>query len=397
MTISGEYAVVTTGQIVSGFEPADVRGHLVSILKLTTEQAERFFEKPRVLKKGVSWANADRLCGQLGKIGVGAEIQNPVPTSATQNPEPPRASREEPALELVQDEAEPAPQQAAGTVECPSCHHVQPKSEQCESCGIWFHKLEPSVSPAAPSSQQPENSPTAPPAAAAPADDSIVSTSRVASEAGEFGLMALGVAAGAALLGALVWKFIAVTFAYEFGLIAWGIGGAVGAAAAAAGSRGMQAGIVCALLAFGAIVLGKYWAYSAFVDEFQDVITDVSEYDEEMYAYYEEELEDARLFVRGSGSDIFVRRFMVERGYAYTDNPADISDAEVTEFRDYIEPDLREMAQNPPSFDEWQAGYAESLDDFSPWAMMREDFGVLDILFIFLGVGTAFRVASQWD
>jgi hypothetical protein len=29
--------------------------------------------------------------------------------------------------------------------------------------------------------------------------------------------------------------------------------------------------------------------------------------------------------------------------------------------------------------------------------MMLEDFGLLDILFIFLGVGTAFRLASQWE
>ena len=55
------------------------------------------------------------------------------------------------------------------------------------------------------------------------------------------------------------------------------------------------------------------------------------------------------------------------------------------------------MAQNAPEFEEWKANNVESLDELSIWAMMREDFGVLDILFIFLGIGTAFRLASQSD
>jgi hypothetical protein len=159
----------------------------------------------------------------------------------------------------------------------------------------------------------------------------------------------------------------------------------------------MQAGVVCAVLAFGSIVLGKYWAYSGFVDEFQEAISGAMEYDEEMYYYFEEEMEDARLLVSGSGSDIFIRRYMVDRGYTYATDPARVSKDELADFREYIEPELRDIAQNPPDFEEWQASSVESLDELSPWAMMREDFGFLDILFAFLGIGTAFRLASQWD
>ena len=116
-----------------------------------------------------------------------------------------------------------------------------------------------------------------------------------------------------------------------------------------------------------------------------------------MHAYFEEEMEDARLIVSGSGSDIFIRRFMVDRGYTYATDPTRVSKAELADFREYVEPELRDMAQNPPDFEEWQASSVESLDEFSPWAMMREDFGILDILFAFLGIGTAFRLASQSD
>lgn len=391
MTISNDYRVVTTGQILEGFDPDDVRKHLISVLSLKPSQAECFFEKPRVMKKDVTWASADKICSQLAKLGVSAEIQSNASTVASQPAEPKHPLQEESALELVQDETDASPMQ--GTLECPHCQHVQAKSEQCESCGIWFHKFESSAG-----ATQPDSAPKAIPAAAAmPADNSTVVSSDVTSKTGALSLAAIAAATVAALLGALVWKFVAVTFEYEFGLIAWAIGGAVGFAAASAGSRGMQAGVVCAVLAFGSIGVGKYWAYSAFVDQFQETISAGMEYDEEMYDYFEEEMEDARLLVSGSGSDIFVRRFMVERGYTYATDAASVSKAELAEFREYAEPELREMAQKPPDFEEWQANSIESLDELSPWAMMREDFGILDILFVFLGVGTAFRLGSQWD
>ena len=341
----------------------------------------------------MSWANADKICSQLAKLGVGAEIQNPAPPVASPPAEPSFASQQESALELVQDEASAAPDE--DTIECPNCGHVQAKSEQCESCGVWFHKFE---SPAA--TAQPVSAPQAMPAAAAAAvqaDETAVETVTYdsASEKSALSPAAIVAAAVAALVGAWIWRFVAVNFEYEFGLIAWGIGGAVGFAAAAAGSRGVQAGVVCAVLALGAIVVGKYWAYSAFVDQFQAALVEVSEFDDEIYDYFEEEMEDARLLVNGSGSDVFIRRFMVERGYTDATNPADVSAEELADFREYVEPELRAMAASEPDFEEWQTSSVEALDEISPWAMMLADFGILDIIFAFLGIGTAFRLGSQ--
>ena len=391
MTISDTYNVVTTGQILDGFDPADVRERLVSVLRLKPEQAEHFFEQRRVVKKGISWASADKICGQLATLGVGAEIQNPAPPVEAP-PAEPKLSLQEPALEIVQDEAEASPK--AGTIECPNCGHVQAKSEQCENCGVWFHKFESSAAPV-----QPVGAPPAMAAAAVPAAETAVETvqSSTVIEESSINLVAIGAAAAAALVGAWIWYFVAVTFEFEFGLIAWAIGGAVGFAAASAGSRGVQAGVVCAMLALGAIVVGKYWAYSAFVDQFQDAIASVSEFDQEMHDYYEEEMQDARMLVRGSGSDDFIRRFMVERGYTDASDPARVSDEELEYFREYVEPELRAMAESRPDFEEWQASSVAALDEISPWEMMRADFGVLDIIFAFLGIGTAFRLGSQSD
>jgi hypothetical protein len=390
MTISDDYRVVTTGQILGGFDPGDVRKRLISVLRLEPTQAEHFFDKPRVLKKGVTWASADKLCSQLAQLGVAAEIQSVAASVASQPVKP----RVEPALELVQDEASAGASPEQGTLECPNCQRVQARSEQCESCGIWFHKFESSPVPT-----QPATVSTAMPAAAIQAGDSMVAPSEVdvAPKESSLNPAAIAAAAVAALVGAWLWSFVAVTFEYEFGLIAWGIGGAVGFAAASAGSRGMQAGIICAVLAFGSIVAGKYWAYSAIVDQYQEAFTVAMEADDEMFAYYEEEMEDARLFVDGSGSDIFIRRFMVERGYTYAADAASVGRDELAEFREYVAPELRSIAMDPPGFEEWQTRSSESLAEISPWAIMREEFGLLDIVFAFLGIGTAFRLGSQWD
>ncbi|MEO1244152.1 MAG: hypothetical protein AAFX56_00595 [Pseudomonadota bacterium] len=397
MTISDTYRVVTTGQILDGFDPDNVQKQLVSVLRLKPAQAERFFEQARVVKKDVTWAGADKICSQLAKLGVAAEIQSTAPPVASPPAERKLALQGEPTLELVQDEANASPKQ--GTVECPNCRHVQAKSEQCENCGVWFHKFESSAG-----LTQPESAPTAIPAAAAMqgADSTVESVpSGDVSEKGSLNPVAIAAAAAAALVGAWLWRFIAVNFGYEFGLIAWAIGGAVGFAAASAGSRGVQAGVVCAVLAFGAIVVGKYWAYGAFVDQFREAISGVAEFDsqfdEEMYDYFEEEAEDARLLVNGSGSDDFVRRFMVERNYTDATDPARVGADELAYFREYVEPALREMAESAPDFEEWQGDSIEALEQISPWALMREDFGILDILFAFLGIGTAFRLGSRMD
>ncbi len=390
MTISDNYKVVTTGQILDGFDPANVRKQLVSALRLQPDQAERFFERPRVVKKDVTWASADKICDQLAKLGVAAEIQSP-PAPAPAEPKP--ALQEQPALELVKDETNTSSGQS--TIECPNCGHVQAKAEQCENCGVWFHKFEPAAG-----LTQPASASTVIPAAAAvqATDDSTVesvTTSVSSSEESVLNPAAIVAAAAAALIGAWLWRFAAVNFGYEFGLIAWGIGAAVGFAAASVGSRGMQAGVVCAVLALGSIVVGKYWAYSGIVDQLQEAISGISQFDEEMYDYFEEEVEDARLLVNGSGSDDFTRRFMVERGYTEATSPAGVSAYELADFREYVEPGLREMANSTPDFEEWRANGVEALDQISPWAMMREDFGLFDILFAFLGIGTAFRLGSR--
>ncbi len=398
MAISDTYKVVTTGQILEGFDPAEVRKHLVSALRLKPEVAERFFEQARVVKKDVSWASADKICAQLAKLGVAAEIQSPPPPIEAETALEPEPATSAAQLEIVDYESTATPKEE--TIECPNCQHVQAKSEQCENCGAWFHKFEATAAAAAPASAA-----VVAPAAAASVSQAAetvdsadqITADDIAAAGSALSPAAIVAAAVTALVGAWVWKFVGVTFEYELGLIAWGIGGAVGFAAAAMGSHGMQAGIICSVLALGSIVIGKYWTYSAFVDEFETALTEVTQDDGEMQDYYEEQLADARRYVQGSDNDDFVRSFMVERGYTYETSAGQISDAELQDFREYIAPALVDMAENSPDFDDWQETTLEAVSEMSPWSMMKDSLGLLDLLFAFLGIGTAFRLGSQRD
>lgn len=394
---SATFSVVSTGEIAEGFDPAEVRRHLVSLLRLKPEQAERFFDRRRVVKQGVTAASAEKVRGQLARLGIVSVVEDAAPSTANADRKvaehvvreaAPAAAPA--ALELVQDEPA-APTQ--GTATCPKCGHVQAASEQCERCGVWFHKFAAAPSQAAGSGS--DAIPGADALAAGGASPAPSVPVKASADDEAVSPTAIAAAAGAALLGAWVWKFIAVTFEYEFGLIAWAIGGAVGIAAASTGSRGMKAGVVCGALALGAIVLGKYWAYSAIVDQVQQAIAGVTIDRDELYTYYEEEVEDAALLAAGSGSDDFVRQFMVDRGYTEATDPRRVSAEELSDFRTYTEPTLREVAETSPDFEQWQARTAEAIDEFSPWTIMREGFGWLDLLFVGLGIATAFRLGSQ--
>ncbi|MEN0044949.1 MAG: hypothetical protein AAF769_14410 [Pseudomonadota bacterium] len=408
MTDSATFDVVTTGKLEPGFKLADVQQKLIAAMKLKPEQAAQFFERPRVVKKGQTQANAEKICAQLARLGVSAEVKDTAPQMAP--PPPPDklifedsvAASSAPELAIVDDAS--LPSSGGGDFACPKCGHVQVKKEQCENCGVWFHKLEPPVDGPAPAIGRPDSpaalSAAAPAAAAASQAEPAAPMESQLREAppdnSSLSPAAIGAAAAAALVGAWVWKFVAVTFQFEFGLIAWGIGGAVGAAAAGMGSRGMKAGVVCAVLALGSIVVGKYWSYSAVLDQLQELVMSAMASDaDEMRAVYEEELEDGRILIAGSGSDDFTRRFMIDRFYSDASRPGDISDSELADFREYQAPRLREIAESNASFGEWQQLSVGAMNEIPILQLMREDLGAFDFIFAFLGIGTAFRLGSK--
>jgi len=270
---------------------------------------------------------------------------------------------------------------ASGPFACPKCGREQARSNQCVACGVFFHKLPPSAADI-------EELPSAEPVADAdPTSEDTADGDREDS----LQPRALAAASIAALVGALIWYFVAVGFEREFGLIAWAIGGGVGFAAAALGSHGRNAGIACALLVIASILGGKYLAIDTFKEQLVQAVMGVES--EELRAFYDEEMADAAA-IGGVSDEASLRRYMVDHEYTQAYDPADVTQAELDEFNEYSRPRLDHFAVAPPTFKDWSEGLVEQFGDLSTGAMLMDSFGLLDILFLFFGVGTAFRLGS---
>ena len=87
---------------------------------------------------------------------------------------------------------------------------------------------------------------------------------------------------------------------------------------------------------------------------------------------------------------------MAAHDYSDSLDAVQVTDEEVEQFLEYTAPRLQEVALNRPSFEEWREySLSDSIKGLSTFELMIDSLGLMDILFFFLGVGTAFRLASQ--
>ena len=92
-------------------------------------------------------------------------------------------------------------------------------------------------------------------------------TVATAKKAGSFGI-AVAIAAGTAVVSALIWAGIAIAINMEIGYVAWGIGLAVGGSVIVmTDERSARLGTVAVLLAIGSIFLGKMLYVSYGLDK----------------------------------------------------------------------------------------------------------------------------------
>ncbi|HFD13030.1 MAG TPA: hypothetical protein ENJ32_11275 [Crenotrichaceae bacterium] len=385
MKESSTYIVAINGKIKPGFDLLQVQQAFAKQFSTSVEKASRFVGSKQILKKNVDIKTAHTVKRKLEDIGLVVVLK-----------EQTQSSRTAPNLSLqpieekvdgnttVANASDPVAEQ--DTFACPKCNLKQPKSAQCIGCGVFMHKLQHTsgveknhVKKDAEQLQQQE--------------------SAVTFEAHTFNSKAFLVATVAAFLGALLWKIIAVKFNYELGLVAWIIGGAIGFGAALFGSKGHIAGVVCGILALFSILGGKYMATETFRSELVSTFTSSAElYDTEMKQAYEEELLAAKTFEYESSDEAYLRRFMLDYDYTDSSDVESISDEEIQFFRESIQPRLEMLELNPPEYEQWiEEGLQAGVKDISTLALMKEDVGVLDFVFLILGIGTAFRLGRGLD
>ena len=199
-----------------------------------------------------------------------------------------------------------------------------------------------------------------------------------------------------ALLGGALWYMVAIKMNYEVGLLAWFIGGGIGLAAMLSGGRSHKAGAICSILLVISVLSGKYMAASVYQSEASEFVESNSAHQEiDFKLIYQEEMKDARDFSRIAHEDDQLRHFMAIRGYSKAFQASDITDAELAAFRKESGPRMNYLATNNPTFDEWRLYTLEkSVKDITPTDLVIGSFTPLNILFLVLGIVTAYIVAS---
>ncbi len=194
-----------------------------------------------------------------------------------------------------------------------------------------------------------------------------------------------------AIAGALVWAGISYYTEYEIGYVAWGIGALIGWLGGRVGGGGTNMGIYCGALALGSIFIGKVIAIQTSGEHWLDQFLNTGL----TAAAYQESREDAAAFATTESSEW--RTFMVTRGFTEAKSPDRVTDDELRRFEQNHAQNLRDIAANPPSYEEWKSREEERVrasfrSEFSPMQAAKENLGPIDILFALLGIVTAFQL-----
>lgn len=365
------YNVICTGDLIAGFELADVQASFSELFKLSPEKAAEFLGSKRTLKKDLPHSKAQAYKDKLESIGVVT------------------------VLEKIAAEADKFGGLALEPMEEPEPQTRKTSGVSTLGTGLALEPIE--QAPTEDSNDADSASTSAPEKYIAgerrtPASDEA--QAEPIEEPDKLNLPAIGAAAVAALIGAFVWKFIAVAFEYEHSLVAIGIGAAVGYAALAMGSRGQLCGIVCGALALVSILGGKYMAVDSFLKQELDFLTEGFS-SEEYQAIMDEQANIAAYYVENVHTDDELRVFMVDYGYSEEYAPEQVTQQEIDAFKSDVVPMLEGVAQGDFDVAGWmQDTYAKQMENVSTWDIVQGSLGFIDFLFLFFGVGAAYKLAS---
>jgi len=379
MSTTATYSVITNGEILPGFEYVQAHQAFSTLFKISPEKATSLLTGKRILKKEIDIDTARLYKKRLENIGIKVTLKEHllhpdtnlalslVPTDEEISAQT-ETSSPVPAADSISD---------TNTITCPKCQTQQPvNTEECQHCGVIIHKAlnrpEKELTPHQKDQQimNAEQSPTL------VAEESLTGKS-------------LAAGAGAALLGALIWSMIANAFGFELGLIAWGIGGAIGFAVMFTGGSGEKAGIACGVLALIAILGGKYLFFSNIKTELENSLADSTANTQYMY-----EIEMKALDAYSPEFDEqSLKQFMVEYEYTEQYDTGEVTQNEIINFKEVEAPRLNDFYYDKPTFDDWyEITINSAFDEISIMDLVAESLGIVDIIFLLLGVGTAFRL-----
>ena len=206
-----------------------------------------------------------------------------------------------------------------------------------------------------------------------------------------------GIIAGviAGILGALVWALVVVLTGMEIGYLAWGIGILVGIAVAWGTEGGQKNGIIAVVIVVLAILAGKYASVEIMISKEVKLanarIKQSMQEDDELLISW---LADEIVFkIESNGGKVtWPKGVTADTADKKEDYPSEIwfsaktawaamTDEEKAKFKSDVEAQIK-----------------ISMDDFVNQVRgegFLASFGVIDIIFFFLAISTAFKIASR--
>ena len=197
--------------------------------------------------------------------------------------------------------------------------------------------------------------------------------------------------------GALAWAAVSYFTGYEVGYVAWAIGGLVGLATVKFGGHGVVCAVLAAAFSVAGIAGGKLLGTRFVVD--QELSKAWKEnFTPELHAELKKDA--AALMELGNEiTDEELRPYLVDHDYTAARTPDEVQPSELQEFRAHNVDDLRELHTRKLSFEAWYAKTTtesrQQFDgEFSIVQANIDELNGIDILFVLLGVCTAFGIVN---
>lgn len=201
-----------------------------------------------------------------------------------------------------------------------------------------------------------------------------------------------------AIVGASLWAGITYLTGYQIGWMAIGVGSMVGMGARVAGGEGKPMALLCAGLALAAMFIGNVMAIQIALDKAVEDWADEFSTPED----YTESFRAADEFVMSTPEEAYPAFILEHTDISEASDPEAVTEEEIALFLEVIAPDIRRFQKERPTYSVWrdrmEVDVKEALMDGTDiTGYIIDSFGIIDALFLFLGLGAAMRIVGEWD
>lgn len=204
-------------------------------------------------------------------------------------------------------------------------------------------------------------------------------------------VLAIAAACGIAALTALVWGAVALAIGMQASPLAILVGVSVGSASMALGGRGRIMGSICFTLALAGIMAGKLFVANLTWPNV--ALTDLANQRLAPHLRGAEPRALAQEYMLVANDDE-LRRFIARHGFVGVRSPDRVTTDHIAVFLERFHPHL--MAVHG-SAERGRHGELAEITGMNAWEAFKRSFGVIDMIFILVGLMLAFLIGGGRD